>query len=160
MDGKKEMLRKKCHVVRKKNHVVRKLFYVASIFDGVASRKNGPPWELSSTAWEVSSTAGELFPTASRRMRLPNTCLFEGRSNKFTGHPSFKTSDGSLPSMGGYGRSALLKRRHALPNGAGVARSSTAHCRACRRRALPRPFGCWHRKSPAHCCVPGLWGGA
>ena len=37
-DGKKEMLRKKCHVVRKKYHVVRKLFYVASIFGGAAAR--------------------------------------------------------------------------------------------------------------------------
>ena len=43
-DGKKEMLRKKCHVVRKKNHVVRKNFYVASIFGGAASRENRQPW--------------------------------------------------------------------------------------------------------------------
>ena len=57
-DGKKEMLRKKCHVVRKKNHVVRKLFYVASIFDGAAGRQNGTPWKKVPTAGEVSSTAG------------------------------------------------------------------------------------------------------
>ena len=70
-DGKKEMLRKKCHVVRKKNHVVRKLFYVASIFGGAASRKSGAPtrkkrkpWKKLPTAGELSSTAGEVSSTA------------------------------------------------------------------------------------------------
>ena len=49
-DGKKEMLRKKCHVVRKKNHVVRKLFYVASIFGGAPTRKKKKPWKKVPTA--------------------------------------------------------------------------------------------------------------
>ena len=57
-DGKKEMLRKKCHVVRKKNHVVRKLFYVASIFGEAASRKSGAPTRKKKKPWKKVPTAG------------------------------------------------------------------------------------------------------
>ena len=64
-DGKKDMLRKKCHVVRKKNHVVRKLFYVASIFGGAASRKSGAPTRKKRKPWKKVPTPWKKLPTAS-----------------------------------------------------------------------------------------------